>query len=127
MQEVLNTLLQTIITVAIPLVAAFVIRLLNACAKHTKTIATNEAAERYIKEASDAVTIAIAHVSQTFVDDLKKSNIFTSDKQREALIQALDVARSMLTAEASYYITKTYGSLQTFLASKIEAGVFLQK
>ena len=127
MQEILTMLLQAVITAATPIVAAFAVRFLNERTANAKASAKNETAERYIGEAADAVTTAVALVSQTYADALKASGAFTLENQREAFNRASNMARSMLTAEASRFITEAYGDLQNYLTAKIEAEVFLQK
>ena len=127
MQELLLTLLQAILAVAVPIVTGYAVRFLNVKAEAAKGAAKNETAERYIAEASDAVTTAVALVSQTYTDALKKSGAFTAENQREAFNMARTQAASLLTAEASRFINEAYGDAQKYLTAKIEAEVKLQK
>ena len=127
MNELLTNLLQAIIAVAVPIVSAFGIRFLNERTAHAKEAATSEIAERYIAEAGNVATTAVAVITQTFVEELKKNDTFNGDKQKEAFNKAVGMARSLLTAEAARFLESAYGDVSNYLAAKIEAEVKLQK
>ena len=127
MQELLATLLQAIIAVAVPVLTAFGVRFLNERTAHAKEAATSEIAERYIAEAGNVAATAVALISQTFVEDLKKSESFDGAKQKEAFAKAVAAARGLLTAEAARFLDQAYGDATKYLAAKIEAEVKLQK
>ena len=114
MQELLSTLLQAVIAVAVPIVSAFAIRSLNESAAGAKE-------SRYTTEAMDVITTCVAFISQDYVDALKKDGKFNSDEQKEALRRALLMAEQMLTAGAARLINNVYGDLAAFLKTRIEA------
>jgi len=127
MQEVSSTLLQAVITVAVPIVSAFAIRFLNDLALQAKAAAKNEIAKRYIAIIADTIKTAVIAVSQDYVDALKKSGEFSKDCQKEAFNRAVSLAKSMLTADASRFLAETYGDIEAFIQAKIEAQVLLEK
>ena len=127
MQEFITTLLQAIVTVAVPVVSAATIRFLSQRSAQAKEAAEAETGARLMAEVMDAVATAVAAVSQEYVDTLKKSGTFTADNQREAFRMATDMAQSLLTTEAVKFVDYAYGGMSKFLAAKIEAEVRLQK
>ena len=127
MESLFTEILQAVITVATPIVAAYAVRFLNAKAEQAKEATQNEVAEKYISMIDDVVSITVSCVSQTFTDVMKQNNQWTKENQQEAFKRAVDMAKSMLTAEASYFLAEAYGDVNKYLAAKIEAEVRLQK
>jgi hypothetical protein len=125
--ELVETLMHTIITIATPILVAFVARWLNVQAEQVKKRTNNETAARYITEITNAVSTAVLHTAQTYVDTLKKDGVFDADNQRAALNTALSQAKSMLTADASGFIQMAYGDINKYLETRIEAEVKLCK
>ena len=123
MNELIATLLQSVITVAVPILATFAVRWLNAKAEQTKEETKSELAARYIDEAADAVSNAVLHTSQTYVDALKANNQWTKENQAMALKRAITQARSMLTREANRFLAETYGDVSRYLETLIEAEI----
>jgi hypothetical protein len=70
---------------------------------------------------------AVRSVFQTYVEALKKNNSF----DKEAQVKALELARSEVTKqlsnETASFIKETYGDVNTFIISQIEATINLLK
>jgi hypothetical protein len=126
-QELLTTLLHAIVSVAVPIITRFAVQWLTAQSERVKTLTANETAARYIAEAADAVTTAVAYTQQTFVDVMKEYNEWTPAAMREACHRAMDKATSLLTADAIRFIGAAYGDINGWLRAQIEAEVALQK
>lgn len=127
LENLLTTLLQAVITVAVPILSAFAVKWLNAKAAQASAQATNEKARAYINEAAEAVSTAVAFTSQTYVDELKKSQAFTTDNQKEALNKAKDKALALLSQSAIEFLNMAYGDAAEFLTAQIEKEVRFQK
>ena len=127
LENLLTTLLQAVITVAVPILSAFAVKWLNAKAAQASAQATNEKARAYINEAAEAVSTAVAFTSQTYVDELKKSQTFTADNQKEALNKAKDKAMALLSQSAIEFLNMAYGDVAEFLTAQIEKEVRFQK
>ena len=126
-QELLTTLLHAIVSVAVPIITRFAVQWLTAQSERVKTLTANETAARYIAEAADAVTTAVAYTQQTFVDVMKEYNEWTPATMREACHRAMGKATSLLTADAIRFIGAAYGDINGWLRAQIEAEVSLQK
>ncbi len=86
----------------------------------------SEPKKTYQKSAASAISTAVAHTSQTYVDGLKKSGTSTKENQDVALQKTLEESKNLLTAEAAF-LRKAYGDLDAYLISNIEAEVKTQK
>jgi hypothetical protein len=127
MQELLTTLLQTVITVAVPILTTFAVNFLRAKAAQATATVKNELANKYISEATDAVATAVLYTTQTYTDTLKKSGTFSKENQLEAFAKALAQAKALITDDTRRFIEMTYGDLTKYLAPRIEAEVKLTK
>lgn len=85
MNEVISTLLTSIITAVVPILSACVIVYIKTWRDKTVAETDNTKHQQYITEIADAVSAAVTATSQTYVDALKKNGEFTAEAQQEAL------------------------------------------
>jgi len=117
--ELFLTLIQAILTVAVPIIAAYIARFLEARTVETRS----ETVNNYAVAVLEAVSTAVLHTAQTYVDGLKESGNFSKENQQHALNMAVIEAKGLLTKEAQKFIVQAYGDLNDFLATKIEAEI----
>ena len=127
MKEFVFTLLQAVLSVAIPVATAYLVSFLKKKSAQAQTQIENDTAKHYLDEITNAVTTAVSATSQTYVDTLKKDNAFTKEAQLEALNKAKDTALSILSPAAAQFVSEVYGDLNSFLVAKIEEAVRVQK
>lgn len=127
MNDFLATLLQAVLVAAVPVVAGFAAKGFVALAKYLGVKMENANLAKYTQEIAKAVATAVTCVSQTYVDELKKSGTFTEENQSAALEKALTVARQQLTQETLNFIAAAYGDITEYLTSRLEAEVRNQK
>lgn len=127
MKDAILTILESILIIAIPILARYLVTFLKKKADEAAVKSNNEAFSFMIKEIVDAVSTAVTYVSQTYVDALKKDGIFTKEDQEEALERALTMVMEILSREAIDFIEDVYGNITKFLTAKIEAEVRRQK
>jgi len=131
MNENLNglliTIIQAVVIPAIPILVAFLVKLLKAKAEQATVKINNELARQYLQEAIDSVLQAVTYTSQTYVDSLKTQGRFDVDAQKVAFATAKEVALALLTDEAKKMIADLYGDLNVWLDTKIEQTVKEQK
>ena len=127
MKEFVFTLLQAVLSVAIPVATAYLVSFLKKKSAQAQTQIENDTAKHYLDEITNAVTTAVSATSQTYVDALKKDNAFTKEAQLEALNKAKDTALSILSPAAAQFVSEVYGDLNGFLVAKIEEAVRVQK
>lgn len=73
------------------------------------------------------IRTCVAATNQTFVDALKKENLFDAEAQKEALNKALQMILENLTEDAKDYIESITGDLDAYLVPRIESEVKEQK
>jgi len=121
--EFLATLLQAVIAAAVPVLAAFAARLLNAKTDEAQLKIKNTTLSNAVGQAALAASAAVAYVAQTYVDKLKEAGKFSAEKQKEALAEALVTAKQLLTLDAQNILLQAYGSVSTYLEKLIEAEI----
>lgn len=80
-----------------------------------------------VERASVVVEQVVVAVTQTYVDDLKKSGSFDGDAQKQALTMAKEAASSLISDEVQRLITEHYNDFSEWLLSAIEAAVARSK
>lgn len=109
-QQLLQTLINGVLVVVVPVVANEVIQYVRTKTKGTK-----------VEEAVDIVLDAVDQTNQTFADELRESGTFTEEKQKEALEKSLKAALSMMNDRMIKLLEKEFNSAEAWIVSKIEA------
>ena len=76
-----------------------------------------------VQRASDVVEQVVVAITQTYVDDLKKSGSFDEDAQKQALQMAKEAAVALISDEVQQLISEHYNDFTDWLLSAIEAAV----
>ena len=124
--EVLNYCLYIVLTVILPVVAAYAVNLIKAKIKESTIIeeaTQNENVSNLVKDALDDVMDAVLYVNQTFVDSLKAKGEFTEEAWIEAKTKAYNAALITISEESKKAISGMYGSFDKWLQLKIESSV----
>ena len=127
MNEFLSELLIAVITAAVPVLSAFLIAFIKKAAVQAAEQTESIKCQGYITEIANAVSVAVAATSQTYVDALKKSGSFTVEAQKEAAQKALTACVASISPAAQTFISTVYGDLTEYLTNRIEAEVRKQK
>ena len=121
------TLIQQIVEVCIiPLLGvltAYIVKFVQSKSAQLQATTENEIADKYISLLSDTITKCVIATNQTYVDSLKKQNAFTKEAQEEAFKKTLASVEAVLSDDAKTYIQETFGNLETYLTTQIEAAV----
>lgn len=127
MNEFLSELLIAVVTAAVPVVSAYLVAFINRLRKQAVEQTENTKRQSYITEIANAVAVAVAATSQTYVDALKTSGSFTVEAQKEAAQKALTACVAAISPAAQSFIASAYGDLTEYLTNRIEAEVRKQK
>ena len=76
-----------------------------------------------VQRASEIVEQVVVAITQTYVDDLKKSGSFDGDAQKQALQMAKEAAVALISNEVQELIGEHYNKFDDWLLSAIEAAV----
>lgn len=124
MNEIIINLISVVVTsIVLPLISiagAKLIQFINSKIKNNK-------AADLLTTATTIVINAVRSVFQTYVEALKKEGSFNKDAQIIALNKAKDIALIQMTDEVKNYLVTTYGSLDSWLDTNIEAAINILK
>lgn len=124
--EMINSVLYTVITVIVPVVAYYIVNLVKAKIAESTIIEDsikNETVSNIIKDALSDVMDAVLHVNQIYVDSLKAAGNFTEEAQKEAFNKAYAESVKLISDGTKEIIEEAYGSFDEWLKSKIESSV----
>lgn len=127
LQDTLNTIIQAVIIAVVPILTGYAVAFIKHNINLIAAQTTNEKVKRALEELGDTVSAAVAHTSQTYVDDIKKSGVFYSDDQQYALAKAKATTLATLTPATHDILKTTYDDLQTLVETKIEEAIRKQK
>lgn len=127
MSKMLSELLLAVVTAAIPVLSAYLIKLINELKDKAAAQTDSIKLQDYFAEIASAITVAVSTTSQTYVDALKKSGEFTKEAQMEAAQKALTICVASLSPAATKFIESVYGDVKEYLMARIEAEVRNQK
>ena len=124
MNEIIINIVSVVVTsIVLPLISiagAKLIQFINSKIKNNK-------AADLLTTATTIVINAVRSVFQTYVEALKKEGSFNKDAQIIALNKAKDIALTQMTDDVKDYLVTTYGSLDTWLDTNIEATINILK
>ena len=124
MNEIIINIISVVVTsIVLPLISiagAKLIQFINSKIKNNK-------AADLLTTATTIVINAVRSVFQTYVEALKKEGNFNKDAQIIALNKAKDIVLTQMTDEVKEYLVKTYGSLDSWLDTNIEATINILK
>ena len=123
MKDILTNALYDVAIAIIIALGGAVIAYLRTKISSINSNSSNELANRIRWEVESAVEDAVMAVNQTFVEELKKKNLFDKEAQEEAFDRALDGTLKALSQSTVEFINNTYGDITIWLKDKIEAAV----
>jgi len=113
---IINTVFKIIITVAIP----YAFSLATAKLK-------GDVEKKYLQLFEELVRNAVQNVQQTYVANMKAENLFDEEAQNTAFKMVKDSVLSMMNDETKRIVMEAVGDFETFIDSKIEAEVYVNK
>ena len=109
------------------LLTAWLISFINTKRNQLVDKSKNDIMDKYINMLADTITNCVIATNQTYVENLKKENMFTAEAQNEAFTKTYNAVMDILTDEAKDYLTEAYGDLSAYITQRIEAEVSLNK
>lgn len=77
--------------------------------------------------ASSVTEMVVEEVYQTYVESLKGKNAFNKAEQEKALGMAKEKVMALLSTDVKDFLKSTYGDLEAWVVSKIEATIYERK
>lgn len=124
---ILNEVFQVLVPLAIMLGISALALFLNAKKKEVKAKTDNEVAHKYLDMLEDTIMKSVISTTQTYVDALKGKNAFNADAQKIAFKMSYDAVMATLTEEAKTYLTTIVADLESYITTRIEYNVSVNK
>lgn len=118
--EVMNLIETLVLAPLIIAISSFLIALIRQQTSKIEEKIKDEKTKRMLEIAENVVSQAVATVSQTYVDDLKKDGIFDTDAQKEAFEMSKDKIYMLLTTDTLQAVKDNYGNVEEWINTKIE-------
>ncbi len=126
-QETLSTILKVVLVPILPLLTTYIIYWLKIKVDELKEKINNEKFNKYLDILHELITSNVMMVNQTFVDALKKDEIFTKENQIEAFNLVKTNVLNSLTKVGYNILANVIEDLDTYINTEIEAAVRLNK
>lgn len=118
--EFLQKLLYAIIAAAVPVITTFVCKFLQSLYEEHRSKVKNERAQIVLGQVVEMIGSAVETTTSTYVKQLKASDLFDEEAQKQAFQKTYETVRCQLTNEATSIIEEVYSDVETFLTTKIE-------
>lgn len=119
-QEIIITIVGTVATALASWLVAWITSLINTKIKDEKVRAC-------LNSALEVVTRTVKVTYQTYVANIKGTDAWTADAQKNALQLAIDAAKTQLTDEVKNYIVQSGLTVDEWLRQQIEAAIYTLK
>lgn len=118
--EVMNLIETLVLAPLIIAISSFLIALIRQQTSKIEEKIKDEKAKRMLEIAENVVSQAVATVSQTYVDSLKKDGIFDKEAQQQAFEMSKDKIYTLLTTDTLQAVKDNYGNVEEWINTKIE-------
>ena len=125
--ELLQQIFEVCIIPLLAVLTGYIVKLIQTKSAEIQATTENAIADKYIAMLADTITQCVIATNQTYVESLKKNKAFTAEAQAEAFNKTLNAVMDVLSEDAKKYITETFGDLETYLTTQIEAAVNTNK
>lgn len=126
-QELLKMLVELVLLPAIPVIVTYVVKTLKAHIEAKIADVNNKDVAEYLTQICDIISQVVTSTTQTYVDTLKAQGKFDANAQKLAFEKTRTAILSMLSEESRDLLEKLYGDVDTWLETKIEQEVKIQK
>jgi len=107
--------------------AGYFVSWISAKKAEIKAKTKNETVAKYVDMLDKTISECVLSTTQTYVDALKKEGKFDAEAQKHAFTLTFDAVMAILTDDAKEYLSEATNDLTTFIGSKIEASVKVNK
>ena len=127
LEQFLQDLFFLVLSAAIPLCLKFLYSWVTTFVEEKTQNMDNAQLKEYINSAVQAVMKAVMSTYQTYVDSLKKQDLFDEEAQKEAFEKAKAAAMIMITDDVKAAVEQMYGDFDTWINNTIEQFVKANK
>ena len=126
-QELVNQLFEIVLIPLLGVLVAFFVKWVNAKSAEIAVSTDDVLMNKYLSMLTTTITDCVIATNQTYVDSLKVEGKFDAEAQKKAFSLTCNAVLSILTDDAKEYLSESLGDLESYITSKIESQVKLQK
>lgn len=116
----MREIFSNIVMVLMSLMLLVIGRLALQKIRDMKQKTTNDSVRNLLEKFEYIIKLCVESTNQTFVDDLKKQNLFDDEKKQEAFMQTFEAVQLMLTDSDKQQIMNEFGDPSTFIKTSVE-------
>lgn len=87
----------------------------------------NDKLKMIVNSFNDLIQNSVAEVYQTYVEALKKENMFDKDAQEEALKRCIEFINKNMPNDIKNWLDKNYDNIDEFIKDSIESNIAISK
>lgn len=125
--KILQEIIQVCIIPLMGVLTTYLVILIKNKTKQITDKTNSDLTDKYINMLSDTIQTCVIATNQTYVNNLKKDNMFNTEAQKNALNMTADAVKQILSADAQKYLNEAYGDVSALIMQKIEAEVAKNK
>ena len=122
-ENLLNQLFELVLIPLIIALGLYAVNFIRVKAAELKEKIKDDKEDKYIDRITEIVTLCVITTTQTYVDNLKKQNAFDKEAQLEAFNKTKTAVLNLLNEELKEFIIETFGDLNEYINTQIEATV----
>ena len=126
-QQLVNQLFEIVLIPLLGVLATFFVKWVNAKSAEIAVSTDDVLMNKYLSMLTTTITDCVIATNQTYVDALKAEGKFDTEAQKKAFSLTCNAVLSILTEDAKEYLSESLGDLESYITSKIESQVKLQK
>lgn len=126
-QQLVNQLFEIVLIPLLGVLVTFFVKWVNAKSAEIAVSTDDVLMNKYLSMLTTTITDCVIATNQTYVDALKAEGKFDAEAQKKAFSLTCNAVLSILTDDAKKYLSESLGDLESYITSKIESQVKLQK
>ena len=125
--EILEHVFELIVYPMLGIVGAYLAYWISLKIAEAKQKINNDTADKYLTMLDATIHSAVLATTQTYVDSLKQQGKFDEEAQKVAFGLTYDAVMKVLGDDAVEYLNEFIGDIKTYITTKIEAEIKLNK
>lgn len=125
--ELLNQIFDLCVVPLLGVLTTFLISFIKKKTAELTETSNNTKMNKYVTLLSQTIADCVAATNQTYVDSLKGENAFDKEAQEVAFEKTYKAVMQVINEDAAEYLTTIYGDLESYIRTKIESEVKIQK
>lgn len=123
----MGTVLQILITIAIPVITTILTTLANKALDYQIQKIQDEKMRQLLKEGTSLILDSVNYIQQTYVDDLKAADRFDAAAQKHALEAAKSRALDLMRNDVYKALDNQYENANRYIETIIESAIAQKK